>query len=192
MANGIDDDDAQHREMRIAEPVRRLFARENAGGNHAPVDHAVERIEHPLPGDRGERDRYRKGQDDQRAHDLAAGDRPQQQEGPEFSEHETEQLRAECEDEGVAQGVEEGRVLQDLIEIVQTDELPGRIVDRIGAERVVDREQQRQADEQQHIEDRRRDQDRFKHAAAVKDEVKARNRSGDRFLGNGFRDDGHR
>ena len=105
-APGVDDDHTQHREVRIAEPVRRVLASEKAGCNQCPVDHAVERIEHPLPGDRGERDRHRERQNDQRPNELAAGEGPQQQEGAELSEHEAEQLRSEREDEGVTQRLE--------------------------------------------------------------------------------------
>ena len=160
---------------------------EDAGRNQCPVDHAVERIEHPLPGDGGERDRHRERQNDQRPHDLAAGERPQQQEGAELSEHEAEQLRSEREDEGVAQRLDESRVFDDLLEVRQTDKLPGRIVDRVGADRIIDREQKRQTDQQQDIDDRRRDQNRFEHVAPVQHEVKAGDRLGDRFC-----DDGHR
>src|SRR4029078_13054173 len=106
---------------------------------------------------------HRKRQDDQRPHNLAARERLQQKESTELSEHAAEQLRAECKDEGVTKRVEERRILQDLLEVRQTDKLPARIVDRIGAERIVDREQQRQTDQQQDVDDRRRDQDRLQH-----------------------------
>jgi hypothetical protein len=46
-------------------------------------------------------------------------------------------------------------------------------LDRVGAERVVDREQERQANQQQDVEDRRCDQNRFEYLAPVQDEMKA-------------------
>ena len=107
---GIDDDHAQHRQMRVAEPVRRVRAVDDAERDQRPVDDAVERIEHPLPGDGGERDRHRPGQYDQRPDDLAAGERPQQQQRAELAEDEAEQLRSEREDEGVGQRLDESRV----------------------------------------------------------------------------------
>jgi hypothetical protein len=83
----------------------------------------------------------------QRPHELAAGEGPQQQEGAELSEHEAEQLRSEREDEGVAQRLEKIRVFDDLREVRETDELPGWIVNRISADRIIHREQERQTDQ---------------------------------------------
>ena len=146
-----------------------------------PVDDAVERIEHPLPGDGGERDRHRPGQYDQRPDDLAPREWPQQQQRAELAEDEAEQLRSEREDEGVAQRFQKDRVLHDLLEIRQADEAPRGIVDRVGADRVIYREQKRHANQQQDIKDRRRDEDGAEHIAPVQDEPKARGRFGDWF-----------
>jgi hypothetical protein len=114
---------------------------------NVPVEHAVERIEQPSPGNGGERYWHRKRQDDQQPHDLAAGERSEQQEGAELPEHEAEQLRSEREDEGIRQCLDESRVLDDLGEIRKTDKAPGGIVDRVGADRVIDREEKRKSDQ---------------------------------------------
>ena len=97
----------------------------------------------------------------------------------ELAEDEAEELRSEREDEGVAQRLGESRVLHDLLEIRQADEAPRGIVDRVGADRVIHRQQERHADQQQHVEDRRCDEDRAEHVAPVQDEPKARGRLGD-------------
>ena len=96
-------------------------------------------------------------------------------------------MRSEREDEGVDQRLDEGRILYDLLEIRETDKAPRRIVDGVGADRVIDRQQQRQPDQQQDVKDRRCDQGYFEHIASVQEEVKA----GDR-LGNWFGEGGHR
>ena len=106
-APGIDDDHRQHRQIRVAKPVRRLLAGDEAKRDQRPVDDAVERIEHPLPGDRGERDRHRPGQYDQRPDEFAAGERPQQHQRAELAEDEAEDLRSEGEDEGVVKRLPE-------------------------------------------------------------------------------------
>jgi len=175
-APGIDDDDRQHRQVRIAEPVRRVRAVDEAGRDQRPVDHAVKRVEHPLPGDGGERDRHRPRQDDQRAHELAARERTQEQQRAELAEDETEELRAEGEDEGVVERVAEARVFEDVDEIRQSDEFPGRIVDRVGADRVIHRHQERHADQQQHVEDGGGDEERAENVAPVQYEPDARDR----------------
>ena len=105
----------------------------------------------------------------------------------ELAEYEAEQLRSEREDEGVDQRLDEDRILHDLLEIRETDEAPRRIVDCVGADRVIHREQQRQSDQQQHVKDRRRDQDHAEHVAPVQEEAKARDR-----LGDWLSDGGHR
>ena len=88
---------------RSAKPVRHVGTIDDAKRDQRPVEHAVERIEQPSPGNGGKRDRYDERQNDQRPDDLAAGERPQQQEGAELAEHEAEQLRAERKDEGIDQ-----------------------------------------------------------------------------------------
>ena len=183
-APGVDDDDAEHSEMRRTEPVRHLLPGDDAGRDQAPVDDAVERIEHPLPGNGRQRDRHRPGQDDQRPDDPASRERLQQQERAELAEDEAEGLRSEGEKEGIPERVQEHRIAQDLFEIRQSHEAPRRIVDRIGADRIIDGQQERQADQQQHIEHRRRDQNRAEHIAAIHDETEARDRRGDDGFGN--------
>ena len=155
----------QHRQIRVAKPVRRLRTGDEAERDQRPIDHAIERIEHPLPGDRGERDRHRPGQDDQRPHELAPRERAQQHQRAELAEDEAEDLRAEREDEGIAQRLPKNRVLHDLHKIRQTDETIAWIVDRVGADRVIDRQQKRHADQHQHIEDCGRDENRPEHVA---------------------------
>ena len=73
------------------------------------------------------------------------------------------------------------RILQDLLEIRQADEAPRGIVDRVGADRVIHREQKRHADQQQDVKDRGRDEDGAEHLAPVQHEAKARCRFRDWF-----------
>src|SRR6185312_15961081 len=92
----------------------------------------------------------------------------------------------ERKDEGVDQRLDERRVLYDLLEIREADKSPGRIVDGVSAYRIIDREQKRQSDQQQDIDQRGRHQDGLEHLTSIEQEVKA----GDRLC-NGFSDDGH-
>jgi hypothetical protein len=142
----------------------------------SPVDDAVERIEHPLPGDGGERDRHRPRQYDQRPDEFTAGKRAQQQQRAELAEHEAEELRSEGEDEGIPERLPEGWVFDDIGKVLQPDEAPRRVVDRVGADRIIHRHQERHADQQQHIEDGRRDEDRAENVAAVQNEAEGRDR----------------
>src|SRR6185312_10709033 len=183
-APGVDDGHAQHRQMGIAEPIRRVGSVDDVEGDHRPVDHAVKRVEHPLPGDRGERHRHHPGQNDQGAHQLASGERAQQEQGAEFAEDKADDLRAEGEDEGVEQCGAKDVAAKDLEEISQADEMIALIVDRIGADRVIDREQEGGADQRQDVENRRRDEDRPENGGAVEDEPERRASFGE-FFGDG-------
>src|SRR6516225_4712074 len=160
--------------MRVAEPVWRVRAVDQSERDQGPVDDTVERIEHPLPGYRRERDRNGPRQDDQSADDLAPREGPEQQQRAELAEDKAEQLRAEGEEKGVAERLQEDRVVQDLSKIGEPHEAPGRIIDRVGAERIIHREQERHTDQKQDVEDRGRYEDRAQHVAAVQNELKAR------------------
>ena len=72
----------------------------------------------------------------------------------------------------------------DLREIRQSHEAPRGIVDRVGADRIIHRPAKRQSNQQQHIKDRRRDEDRAEHVAAVQDEPETRGRLGGDGFGN--------
>src|SRR5262249_14200895 len=97
---GMHDGYGDHREVLLAEPLRRMFGAYQPDRDQRPVDHAVERIEHPLPGERGQRHRHRPRQHHERAGEVAAGELLHQQHGGELAEQQADDLGADGEYEG--------------------------------------------------------------------------------------------
>ena len=163
----MDGDHRGHRQIPFAEPHGPGILADDVQRLQHPVHRAVERVEHPLPADRAERDRRDPRQQDQEPKDRLAEKGLRETRGEDLAEHEHQRLRHHREDERVAERLHEGRALERAPDVVEADECVGAAGDLRVAERQVDRQAERKADERQHVQHGRQDHDRTEEALSV-------------------------
>src|ERR1043166_5566364 len=139
-----------HREGRPPEPHE---ARAVNQPRHAqrPVEHAVGRVEDPEPGDRADRDRRDPRQQDEEAHQLLAAEVALQRERKRVAEHDDDRLRDQREHERVLERGLEPRRADHAGEVAEADVVHRLAARRRVAEAVVERHQERKADQQRDV-----------------------------------------
>ena len=177
--------DGDHRQILLAQPLPAARGIHQAYGDERPVDHAVERIEHPQPGQRCERHRHRPRQHDERAGNSTAWEFLHQQHGGKFAEQESDDLGSDGEDERIDQCSLKDAAVDHIDEILQPDELIVRIENREGADAVIDGEEERQRDQNKDIEDCWSDEERADQLGTVEQEAGFRPRRIDCDCGHG-------
>src|SRR5262249_16536738 len=134
-------------------------------------DDAVKRIEHPQPSYRRQRHWHRPRQHDERAGDATAAELLHQQHSADLAEQEADDLRTDGEHQSIDERAPKDLAVDDIAEVLQPDEREARIEDAVGADAVIKRKQERQADQHQHVEDRWRDEQRPDHLRPIQQEA---------------------
>src|SRR6202035_4675619 len=122
-APDVDNDDRDHGEVRIAQPVDP--ACDQAEMVEQPVENAECRVEHPLPGEGREHGRDDEGQQDESAGQSLAAEIAVEQHGQPQSERQLEDGGYTRIKESVVDGGTEDPVIEDLVEVGEADELAG-------------------------------------------------------------------
>src|SRR2546425_1923857 len=91
-----------------------------------PIDHAIERVEDPLPSDGAQRHRRDPRQHHQESHYAAASELISEGQGKREGANDDQNLRADGEDHGVEQGPPERRAVQHAAKILQPDKVVAR------------------------------------------------------------------
>ena len=150
-APDVHDDHRPHGQARLAQPLPGIV--DDVGVHQHPVDDAVERVEHPLPRQRGQRDRDDERDQDDSLHQALALERPVQREGERQPDHEPDQLGAEREHEGVAHRLPEDRVGEQARVVLHAHEVAVGRADARARDRQVDRHEERVGDEEGEVEE---------------------------------------
>src|SRR5208283_3528472 len=119
-----------------------------------PANHAVDGIEDPFPADGAEGDGGDPRQKNQKADQAAAAKGVFQRNGQNVGAHDDHDLRADGENEGIADGDAKAGALQDAAEIFETDEMHFSVADAGVAKGVKDGEKKWTANQQEDIEQR--------------------------------------
>ena len=199
---GLHEDDREHRQRRLPEPLRWVEAVDLADVNprevvdpaehpvHRPVQvemaaagqqvvderpvHDAElRVEDPEEADRAHGHRRRPRQQDQQPQEPAAAERPHERVGEDAGADQHDRLRGEREDDRVPQRPPEVVVVPRIGEVVEPDELAGELAGGRVGHAQVDREHERHADEQDDEESRRADQGGREEAAILEEIAEA-------------------
>ena len=121
-----------------------------------PVDHAVDGIEDPEPADAAERDRRDPGKQDQEPQQPLAAEISQQRHRQHVREYQDENLGDEREHDGILDRDPERLAAHHAPEIFQADEMHLAARHSCIRQAVIEREQERKADEEHDVENRRR------------------------------------
>ena len=144
-APDVDDDDRDHGEVWIAQPI-------DAAGDQAqmveePIENAKRRVEHPLPGESREHGRDDEGQQNESTGESLAAEIAVEQHGQPQAERQLEDGGHARVEEGVVDGGTKDPVIEYLVEVREADEVAGHTDARIG-HRQQDTAHERIGDEQ--------------------------------------------
>src|SRR3970282_1441631 len=132
--------------------VSRARGREEPEPRQGPVDPAVGGVEDPEPADRPQRDRRHPGQQDQQAPEPLAPEVAREREREHRAQHHHEDLGHDREDERVLQRGLELRRLDDAREVLEPHEAERAAAHGDVADAVVEREQERHAQDEDDVE----------------------------------------
>ena len=122
-APDVDDDDRNHGEVWIAQPIDPTG--DQAEMVEEPIENAKCRVEHPLPGESREHGRDDEGQQDESTGESLAAEIAVEQHGQPQPERQLEDGGHARIDEGVVDGGAKDPVIEDLVEVGEADEVAG-------------------------------------------------------------------
>ena len=162
VAPHVDHDARGQRQVRLAQPHRPVsgaVGSDDADPAQEPVDDTELGVVHPLPAEHADTDRERERDHDEAANELLAPEGLKQEKREAGSEQALEDGGHQGEADAVAERDEEDVALEGGPEILQPDEVRRGVGDRGIAQRQKEREQERNSDEEQHVEDGGREQE---------------------------------
>jgi hypothetical protein len=129
-APDVDDDNRDHGEVWIAQPVDPTA--DQAEMVEEPIENAERRVEHPLPGESREHGRDNEREQDESTGKSLAAEITVEQHGQPQPERQLEDGGYARIDEGVVNGGAKDPVIEDLVEVSEADEVAGHTDARAG------------------------------------------------------------